>query len=71
MTFRPNLGYFAACENNWLREEDRWGDFTRSKKLYNPVGAEIAMMEHNLEPSFALPEMLGDYGPLLTERNWL
>jgi hypothetical protein len=63
------LCYFSTCEKNWHREEDRLGDFTRSKKLYNPVGTEIAMMEHNLGPSFALPEMLGDYGPLLTERN--
>jgi len=43
LTFRPNLCYFAACEKNWLREEDRLGDFTRAKRLQNLVGTEIAM----------------------------
>jgi hypothetical protein len=43
LTFRPNLCYFATCEKNWLREEDRLGDFTRAKRLQNLVGTEIAM----------------------------
>ena len=43
LTFRPNLRYFATCEKNWLREEDRLGDFTRPKRLQNLVGTEIAM----------------------------
>jgi len=43
LTFRPNLCSFAPCEKNWLREEDRLGDFTRPKRLQNLVGREIAM----------------------------
>jgi hypothetical protein len=43
LTFRPNLCYFSTCEKNWLREDDRLGDFTRAKRLQNLVGTEIAM----------------------------
>ena len=43
LTFRPNLGYFSTCEKNWLREEDRLGDFTRPKRLQNLVGTAIVM----------------------------
>jgi hypothetical protein len=43
LTFRPNFCYSATCEKNWLREEDRLGDFTRAKRLQNLVGTEIAM----------------------------
>ena len=43
LTFRPNLGYFSTCEKNWLREEDRLGDFTRPKRLQNLVGTETSM----------------------------
>jgi len=32
LTFRPNLCYFATCEKNLPREEDRLGDFTRPKQ---------------------------------------
>jgi len=41
--FRPNLCYFSTCEKNWLREEDRLGNFTRPKRLQNLFGTEIAM----------------------------
>jgi hypothetical protein len=43
LTFRHNLCYFAICKKNWLREEDRLGDFARPKRLQNFVGTEIAM----------------------------
>lgn len=43
LTFRPNLCYFSTCEKNWLREEDRLGDFTRPKRRQNLIGTEIAM----------------------------
>ena len=43
LTFRPNLCYFATCEKNWLREEDRLGDFTRAKRLQDLVVTETAM----------------------------
>jgi hypothetical protein len=43
LTFRPNLRYFATCEKNWPREEDRLGDFGRPKRLQNLVGTETAM----------------------------
>ena len=39
----PNLCYFSTCEKNWLREEDRLGDFTRPKRLQNLVGTELAI----------------------------
>jgi len=38
-----SLSYHALYEKNWLREEDRLGDFTRPKRLQNLVGTEIAM----------------------------
>jgi hypothetical protein len=43
LTLRPNLCYFFLCEKNWLREEDRLGDFARAKRLQNLVGTEIAL----------------------------
>ena len=43
LTFRPNLCYFSICEKNWLREEDRLGDFTLAKRLQNLAMTEIAM----------------------------
>jgi len=43
LTFRLNLGYSVTREKNWLREEDRLGDFTRPKRLQNLVGTEIAL----------------------------
>ena len=42
-TFGPNLRYHTLDEKNWLREEDRLGDFSRAKRLQNLVGTEIAM----------------------------
>jgi len=36
LTFRPNLCYFAIREKNWLREEDRFGDFHRAKNRVSP-----------------------------------
>jgi hypothetical protein len=44
LIFRPNLCYFFIRANNWLREEDRLGDFTRGKKLQNLVGASPARL---------------------------
>jgi len=38
LTFRPNLRYHALDEKIKVREEDRWGDFTRAKRLQNLVG---------------------------------
>ncbi|MBU4232506.1 MAG: hypothetical protein L6277_03930 [Desulfobacterales bacterium] len=43
LAFRPKLCYFATCEKNWLREEDRLGDFARAKRHQNLAGTEIAM----------------------------
>ena len=37
LTFRPNLCYFSTSEKNWLREEDRLGDFTRVKRPQKPI----------------------------------
>ncbi len=48
LIFRPNLCYFVTCEKNWLREEDRLGDFTRAKRFQDLVAKEIAWMPHNL-----------------------
>jgi hypothetical protein len=42
LTVSPNLCYFATCKKNWLREEDRFGDFTRAKGLQNLVCKEAA-----------------------------
>jgi len=36
LTFRPNLGYLAACGKDWFREDDRLGDFSRSKRVKKP-----------------------------------
>ena len=36
LTLRPNLCYSATSEKNWLREEDRLGDFTRREKSPKP-----------------------------------
>jgi hypothetical protein len=41
LTFRPNLCYFATCEKNWPREEDRLGDFARPKRPQNLVGTAM------------------------------
>jgi hypothetical protein len=38
LAFRPNLRYHALDGKIWLREEDRWGDFTQAKRLQNLVG---------------------------------
>jgi hypothetical protein len=43
LIFCPNLCYFVTCEKNWLREEDRLGDFIRAKRLQNLVWTEVAM----------------------------
>ena len=43
LTLRPNLCYSSIIEENWLREEDRLGDFTRANRLQNHVETEIAM----------------------------
>jgi hypothetical protein len=42
LTFRPNLCNIFPLEKNWLREEDRLGEFTRPKRLQNLVRTEIA-----------------------------
>ena len=42
LTFHPNLCYRVPYEKNWLREEDRFGDFILPKRLQNLVRAEIA-----------------------------
>ena len=36
VTLRPNLCYSATSEKNWLREEDRLGDFTRRERSPKP-----------------------------------
>jgi hypothetical protein len=35
--FRNNLCYLATCSNDWFRDDDRWEDFIRSKRLKKPV----------------------------------
>ena len=44
LTFRPNLCYFPPCEKNWLREEDRLGDFTRPKGLQYQVAVKKVIL---------------------------
>jgi hypothetical protein len=49
LTFRPNLCYFSTFEKNWLREEDRLGDFIRAKRLQKPFwDRDKPWLPHNL-----------------------
>jgi hypothetical protein len=48
LTFRPNWRDYTLDEKIWLREADRWGDFTRAKRLANLVGQKQLWMRHNL-----------------------
>jgi len=42
LTFRPNLCYYASCEKNWLREEDRLGDFIGQRASQNRFLTAVA-----------------------------